>query len=126
MSFGKSYKWDKKAVDDAVKYAESKDVLLVHAAGNDSKDNDKNDNFPTDKFEKAGLFAKKYASNWLEIGAASYKTGENAVAGFSNYGKKNVDVFAPGVQIYSTIPESNMVLPKVQVWQPQWLQVWRQ
>lgn len=106
MSFGKSYKWDKKAVDDAVKYAESKDVLLVHAAGNDSKDNDNNDNFPTDKFEKAGLFAKKYASNWLEIGAASYKTGENAVAGFSNYGKKNVDVFAPGVQIYSTIPES--------------------
>lgn len=106
MSFGKSYKWDKKAVDDAVKYAESKDVLLVHAAGNDSKDNDKNDNFPTDKFEKAGLFAKKYASNWLEIGAASFKTGENAVAGFSNYGKKNVDVFAPGVQIYSTIPES--------------------
>lgn len=106
MSFGKSYKWDKKAVDEAVKYAESKDVLLVHAAGNDGKDNDKSDNFPTDKFEKAGLFARKYANNWIEVGAASFKTGENAAASFSNYGKKQVDVFAPGVQIYSTIPES--------------------
>lgn len=106
MSFGKAYKWDKKAVDEAVKYAMSKDVLLVHAAGNDGKNNDNTNNFPNDKFEHAGLFSKKYAPNWLEVGAASFKTGENAVAGFSNYGKKNVDVFAPGVQIYSTTPEN--------------------
>ncbi len=107
MSFGKAYKWDKKAVDEAVKYAMSKDVLLVHAAGNDGENNDETNNFPSDKFEKAGLFSKKYANNWLEVGAASFKTGSDAVAGFSNYGKKNVDVFAPGVQIYSTTPESN-------------------
>lgn len=105
MSFGKAYKWDKEAVDEAVKYAAAKDVLLVHAAGNDSKNNDTENNFPNDKFEKAGFLKPKNAKNWIEVGAASYKTGENAVAGFSNYGKKNVDVFAPGVQIYSTTPE---------------------
>ena len=38
MSFGKTYPYDKAAVDKAVKYAESKDVLLVHAAGNDGVD----------------------------------------------------------------------------------------
>ena len=106
MSFGKAYKWDKKAVDEAVKYAASKDVLLVHAAGNDSKNNDTENNYPNDKFESAGLFQSKTAKNWIEVGALSYKTEENAVAGFSNYGKKNVDVFAPGVQIYSTTPDN--------------------
>ena len=106
MSFGKAYKWDKKAVDEAVKYAASKDVLLVHAAGNDSKNNDTENNYPNDKFEKAGFLKSKTAKNWIEVGALSYKTGENAVAGFSNYGKKNVDVFAPGVQIYSTTPDN--------------------
>jgi len=106
MSFGKSYKWNKSVVDKAVKYAQKHDVLLVHAAGNDAKDNDTNDNFPNDQFEKSGLFGPKKASNWVEVGALSWKGGENSVASFSNYGKKNVDVFAPGVAIYSTTPES--------------------
>lgn len=47
MSFGKSYSWDKSVVDAAVKYAESKDVLLVHAAGNDGENTEINNNFPT-------------------------------------------------------------------------------
>lgn len=105
MSFGKGYAWDKEAVDKAVKYAESKDVLLVHAAGNDAKSNDKTDNFPSDKFAKAGFFSKKRAKNWIEVGALSWKWGEKAPATFSNYGSKNVDVFAPGVDIYSTTPD---------------------
>ena len=104
MSFGKSYKWDKRAVDKAVKYAKKKDVLLVHAAGNDAKNNDTTNNFPNDKFEKRGLFGPKYAKNWIEVGALSWKPGENAIAYFSNYGKNGVDVFAPGVDIYSTTP----------------------
>ena len=106
MSFGKSYSWDKKAVDDAVKYAMSKDVLLVHAAGNDSKDNDAGfNNFPTARFEKSGWFSPKKAKNWIEVGALSWKKGDDAVATFSNFGQKNVDVFAPGVDIFSTTPD---------------------
>jgi cell wall-associated protease len=107
MSFGKSYSWDKAAVDKAVKYAQSKDVLLVHAAGNDSKDNDSkaNSNFPKANFEKAGWFKPKKAKNWIEVGALSWKKDDDAVATFSNYGQGNVDLFAPGVDIYSTAPD---------------------
>jgi cell wall-associated protease len=107
MSFGKSYSYDKTAVDKAVRYAADHDVLLVHAAGNDANNNDTGGNFPTKNFEKrGGLFKPKKAGNWLEIGALSYKQGENLPATFSNYGKKMVDVFSPGVEIYSTTPEN--------------------
>jgi len=105
MSFGKGYSYDKRIVDDAVRYAKKKDVLLVHAAGNSSANNDTEGNFPNDKYEKRRWFKPKSAKNWLEIGALSYKPGEDAIATFSNYGKKNVDIFAPGYQILSTTPE---------------------
>ena len=110
MSFGKGYAWDKQVVDDAVRYAEEHDVLLVHAAGNSAQDNDATDNFPNDKYKdpKGFLFwKKKEAKNWIEVGALSYKPGEDSPATFSNYGAKNVDVFAPGVQIYATTPDDN-------------------
>ncbi len=106
MSFGKSYSWDKKAVDKAVKYANDHDVLLVHAAGNDANNNDTGGNFPSKNFEKPGVFKAKQAKNWLEIGALSWKAGEDLPATFSNYGKKMVDVFSPGVAIYSTTPDN--------------------
>lgn len=102
MSFGKSYSPQKEAVDKAVKYAESKGVLLVHAAGNSSKNIDKGKNFPTKRYSETSV-----ASNWLEIGASSWGDDENFVGSFSNYGKETVDVFAPGVQIYSTTPDNN-------------------
>lgn len=103
MSFGKGYSWDKQIVDEAVQYAKKKDVLLVHAAGNSSLDTDEENNFPNDKYEKKKLFKPKEASNWLEIGASSWENGK--VASFSNYAVENVDVFAPGVQLNSTVPD---------------------
>ena len=102
MSFGKNYSPYKSAVDDAVKYAVSKDVLLVHAAGNDGKNTDTTNNFPRDVYASN----TELASSWIEIGASNWKKGKHITAEFSNYGKKNVDVFAPGVDIYSTIPDS--------------------
>ncbi len=107
MSFGKSVSWNKRIVDDAVKYAAKKDVLLIHAAGNDSKDNDAGfKNFPMARYEKRGWFSAKKAKNWIEVGALSWKKGEDLPANFTNYGQEQVDVFAPGVDIYSTMPEN--------------------
>lgn len=104
MSFGKGYSWDKEAVDAAVRYAAKNDVLLVHAAGNSAQNNDVTNNFPHDAYQKKKLFRSKNAKNWLEVGALSFEKGENLSAGFSNYGKSDVDIFAPGVAIYSTTP----------------------
>ena len=152
MSFGKGYKWDKKVVDEAIKYAESKGVLLVHAAGNDNQNNDVTDNFPNKYYDspESEAYAKKnrksevkpfvpptpntmnggpvgaprrdvftkvapldtvryqlpHAKNWIEVGASAYKDDDNLKASFSNYGKYNVDVFAPGFMINSTVPNS--------------------
>lgn len=109
MSFGKGFSWNEKVVEDAIKHAEKNDVLLVHAAGNSSQDNDVTDNFPNDIYKGKGfLFFKgknKAYKNWLEVGALNYQTGESLPAPFSNYGADNVDLFAPGMAIYSTIPD---------------------
>lgn len=106
MSFGKGYAYNKKAVDKAVKYAESKDVLLVHAAGNDSQDNDVEKNFPTKYFTDSVDAVVGEAKNWITVGATGLKQDADLLADFSNYGYRSVDVFAPGVKINSTIPES--------------------
>ena len=106
MSFGKSFSPQKEWVDEAVQYAQSKGVLLVHAAGNDAKNLDSSDNFPSPTFIADG----KRADNWITVGANGPKNdekGEGLVAGFSNFGKTEVDVFAPGVKIYSTVPGGN-------------------
>lgn len=153
MSFGKGYKWDKKAVDEAVRYAEDKGVLLVHAAGNDNSNNDIIENYPNKYYETSesiayekankkatvadllpqknsdmqrpmngmgnstsykpkpkpldsAKFKLSHAKNWIEVGASAYKDDDDLKASFSNYGKNNVDVFAPGFKINSTIPGS--------------------
>ncbi len=109
MSFGKGYSPQKWYVDQAMRYAAQHDVLLVHAAGNSAANNDSEDNFPNDELQKPikkGLFSKeKRISTWMEIGALNWKSGDKRVANFSNYGKKNVDLFSPGVQLQSTVPD---------------------
>lgn len=107
MSFGKDFSpYKKEAVDEAVKYAMKKGVLMVHAAGNSNQDNNTAANFPNRKLKN--IFGKTVeANNWLEIGASSFKKGLELPADFSNYGSKSVDLFAPGVDIYSTTPNNS-------------------
>ncbi|MFN4006473.1 MAG: S8 family peptidase [Chitinophagaceae bacterium] len=106
MSFGKSYSPEKLWVDEAIRYAESKDVLIIHAAGNDAKNIDSNYNYPTPYY--TGATAQK-ASNFITVGASStpLATPNRFIADFSNYGAGTVDVMAPGVKIYSTLPGGN-------------------
>lgn len=101
MSFGKDYSPYKEYVDAAFRYADEHGVLVVHAAGNDSKNTDKYPSYPTRKY----LDGKGECSTWIEVGATHWKDGKDMVAPFTNYGKKTVDLFAPGVEIYSTIPD---------------------
>ncbi|MCJ8209414.1 S8 family peptidase [Mucilaginibacter sp. RS28] len=104
MSFGRPYCTDKAVVDEAIKYAMSKDVLLVHAAGNDNEDLDKKANYPTPFYNDGG-----HADAWLTVGASGFRDDQTLKADFSNYGKQTVDVFAPGIKINSTVPGSAYV-----------------
>lgn len=106
MSFGKGDSPNKDAVDEAVKYAMEHDVVMVAGAGNDNKEINGTNNFPNDQFQKKGWFKPKKANNWISVGANSRHYDENFTADFSNYSKTDVDVFAPGVEIYSTVPDN--------------------
>ena len=102
-SFGKSFSPNAEWVYEAIRYAASKNVLIVHAAGNDGLDMDKVENpgFPNDHRNN---YADEIADNMIVVGALTENYGSEMVSSFSNYGKRNVDVFAPGSGIYSTIP----------------------
>ena len=109
MSFGKAFSPEKKWVDESIKYAESKNVLLIDGSGNDHNNNDTIINYPNRNYIDGG-----FASNYISVGASSDtsitqindegKEVKDLTAYFSNYGKKEVDVFAPGYKIYSTLP----------------------
>jgi subtilisin family serine protease len=101
-SFGKGFSPKKEWVFEAIQYAASKDVLIVNAAGNDGNNIDFEKVFPIDTRD----LKTEISDNFLTVGAMSANYDENLPASFSNYGKINVDVFAPGVQIYSTTPEN--------------------
>lgn len=103
MSFGKRFSPDKEVVDKAVKYAESKGVLLIHASGNNAHNTQEVLHYPNKSITSTGT----NVSNWLEVGAVSWKGQEELVATFSNYGKTTVDIFAPGVDIKSTAPDQD-------------------
>ncbi|SNR13921.1 S8 family peptidase [Tenacibaculum jejuense] len=101
-SFGKAFSPNKEWVYDAIKYAADKDVLIVNAAGNDGKNIDVEKTFPNDSQD----LINEISDNFLTVGAMSANYNKELPAAFSNYGKKNVDIFAPGVEIYSTYPNS--------------------
>lgn len=98
MSFGKDYSPQSAAVYEAIAYAQQKGALLIHAAGNDTKDLEITDNYPNDDHGR-------YDSAWIEVGALSPSPTPHQIASFSNYGAHQVDVFAPGESIYATLPE---------------------
>ena len=113
MSFGKGYSPQQEGVIEAFRYAEENGVLLVHAAGNEGEDVDVTDNYPCPQYES---MSSKF-TNWIEVGASTrwkkpkyvkgYMWRPGLSADFSNYGDKMVDVFAPGYDIYSTVPQSD-------------------
>ncbi|WP_440998434.1 S8 family peptidase [Fodinibius sp. SL11] len=105
MSFGKGYSPHKKVVDRAVAYADSKGVLMVQGAGNEAQNNDIGENYPTDTYSYS-IDGDSAATLWLSVGATSWMPNEEFVANFSNYGDKTVDIFAPGMDIYSTMPDN--------------------
>lgn len=112
MSFGKGYSPQQEGVIAAFRYAEEKGVLLVHAAGNEGTDIDESENYPCPQYES---MSEKF-SNWIEVGASTrfkkakfkgdYMWRDGLAAEFSNYGDQFVDVYAPGADIFSTVPQS--------------------
>lgn len=106
MSFGKPYVKDKQLVDSAIRYAVLQNVLIVHAAGNEGEDNDVTPNYPNRNYVDSLGSNKGTAENWIEVGATGWRYDASLVTEFSNYGRRSVDVFAPGLDINSTIPDS--------------------
>jgi len=98
-SFGKDMSPHPDFVRQAIDYAIAHDVLIVHAAGNSSENNDKILHFPTP--------LEHQRSHWIDVAASGSEIGPDLAARFTNFGAKTVDVFAPGVNIYTCSPENN-------------------
>ncbi|MBT6440394.1 MAG: S8 family serine peptidase [Flavobacteriales bacterium] len=102
MSFGKYYSPMESEVYAAIKYAESKGVLMIAASGNEGQDVDSTTHYPTPYSEKGG-----HVSTWLTVGANSKDFEEKMTATFSNYGAEKVHIFAPGVKVISISPDDS-------------------
>lgn len=97
MSFGKRFSPNKGWVYEAIKYAAKNEVLIVRASGNVSTNIDEVKFYPNDNIDN-----KEISDNFISVGASNYKITKKLPAYFSNYGKMNVDIFAPGYKIYTT------------------------
>ncbi|MES2768646.1 MAG: S8 family serine peptidase [Bdellovibrionota bacterium] len=104
MSFGKGYSPQRTQVGEAFKYAEEKGLLIMHAAGNESTDRDQEDRYPTRRvYSEAGEVIDTVGT-WLDVGASSQFKDRTLTATFTNFGQTQVDLFAPGVNLNSTVP----------------------
>ena len=103
MSFSKLYSSDKKMVDDAIRYAEKNDVLIIHCAGNDGVniDSPANYHYPIAIYQNGNK-----AGNFITVGWNRPLFDYRLAHPYSNYGKLNVDLFAPGSDIFSTVPNN--------------------
>jgi cell wall-associated protease len=105
MSFGKEFSLKQEWVTEAFKYAEKNNVLLVHGSGNNSFSVDENSYYPSD-IDYIRKNKTELVSNFINVGSVSKKTDSTMVSPFSNYGKQNVDIFAPGEDIYIAKPDN--------------------
>lgn len=105
MSFGKSYSPEIGYVQQAIEYAAKHEVLMVHAAGNDGEDIDSLANFPSPIVTDGSS-----SPYFITVGASGWQGTQELAASFSNYGISTVDLFAPGVDIYSTMPNQRYEL----------------
>lgn len=118
MSAGKYFSPYPEFVVEAVKYAEDRGVLFVVSGGNEGDDISQIVNYPRKYIEENGI--KKYFPNMIVVGASSWmkkwsieKDPENLnakydlAAPFSNYSKEVIDIFAPGADINSTVPDNS-------------------
>ena len=105
ISSGKTFSMHPKLVQNAIEYAAIKDVLIVTSAGNDGLNLDKvgNYNFPND----TDLKAEEISDNFIKVGSVTHKVGKDLFDIYSNYGKREVDIFAPGKEIYTTSPNQD-------------------
>lgn len=108
LSFGKKYSPHKSKIDEIFKYASDRGVLLVHASGNSGFNNDLNQHFPNRYLTSPNRSSE--ITNWIEVGASSKINNSELITTFSNYGKKSVDIFAPGFEINSTSPNNTYTI----------------
>lgn len=111
MSFGKGFKWNKEVVDEAVKYAEQKGVLLVHAAGNDSKNNDIEDNYPNKYYESPEAIAYRKAHKKPEINTMVFRPNQNAQQQGMGPGRN-----IPGIPLKPVVDTAKFSLPHARNW----------
>jgi cell wall-associated protease len=105
MSFGKEFSLKQEWVSEAFKYAEKNNVLLVHGSGNNRFNVDENPYYPSD-IDYLHDTKKELVSNFINVGSISKRTDSTMVSPFSDYGKQNVDLFAPGEEIYVAKPNN--------------------
>ncbi len=105
MSFAKQFSLYPEWVEEAFIYAEKNNVLLINSAGNNGVylDDESIFLFPNDH----NYFKEdEVSNNFLKVGSSGKILDKSFKLSYSNYGKKEVDVFAPGKNIYTTLPNN--------------------